>query len=292
MIVTIVIIIVVITIVTSLTLLYMKRPIQSKTMYSLSAPQTKLQSINVPWDMTTPSSLRFAVYINSAPKTISNVGCTSVTDTTVLRQSCNDYSFTSCRCSSVNDCTNCKTDTYLTPLLSLGSFVNLMVSGYIAQSDKPLVSTLLTIKTASGSDTHIESISLPAIPLQKWTVVSLVQEGRRIDVYYGAKSVASMYLKYTPVPAYAGEGWTVGGMRGGGWVGQIGLFASSTKATSSSDVERDVSSIVDTTGMPYSQDEIDFSFDLNLPTCLFGTCSGLPPLRPPNPFSVYASSVS
>jgi hypothetical protein len=290
MIVTIVIIIVVITIVTSLTLLYMKRPIQSKTMYDISAGQTKVQSVNVPWDMTTPSSLRFAVYINSAPKTISNVSCASVADTTVLRQSCTDYSFTSCACTSVNDCTNCTTDTYLTPLLSLGSFVHLLVSGYIAQSDKPLVSTLLTIKTASGSDTHIESISLPAIPLQKWTVVTLVQEGRRIDVYYGAKSVASMYLKYTPIPAHVGEPWLVGGMRG--WVGQVGLFSSSTKARSSSDVERDVSNTVDTTGMPYSQNELDFSFDLNLPSCLFGTCSGLPPVRPPNPFSVYASSVS
>ena len=283
-------IIVVITIVTSLTLLYMKRPIHSTKMYDISAAQTKVQSVNVPWDMTTPSSLRFAVYINSAPKTVSNVNCAGIADTTVLKQSCNDYSFTTCKCTTVNDCNNCKTDTYLAPLLSLGSFVNLLVSGYIAQSDKPLVSTVLTIKTASSSDTHIESISLPAIPLQKWTVVTLVQEGRRIDVYYGSTSVASMYLKYTPVPAYINETWMVGGMKS--WAGQIGLFASSTKATSSSDVEQDVSTIVDTRGMPFSQNELDFSFNLNLPSCLFGTCSGLPPLRPPNPFSVYASSVS
>jgi hypothetical protein len=259
-------------------------------MYDVSAASTKVSSIRVPWDMTTPSSLRFAVYIKSAPKTISNINCASPTDTTVLKQSCSDYSFTSCTCKSANDCTNCKTDAYITPLLSLGSFVNLMVSGYIAQSDRPLVSTVLTIKTASSSDTHIETISLPAIPLQKWTVVTLVQEGRRIDVYYGAKSVASMYLKYAPIPAYISETWAVGGMKG--WVGNIGLFSSSTKATSSSDVAHDVSTIVDSTGMPYSQNELDFSFNLNLPSCFLGTCSGLPALRPPNPFSVYASSVS
>jgi hypothetical protein len=36
---------------------------------------------------------------------------------------------------------------------------------------------------------------------------------------------------------------------------------------------------------------MDFSFDFSLPSCIFGTCHALPSIRPPNPFSVYASSV-
>lgn len=294
MIVTIVIVLVVITIVAALTLLYMKRPTQSSKLYDISAGQTQvLANSSLPWNMKTPSSLRFAVYINSAPKTladINSINCANKIDTTTLRQSCNEYSFTSCACNSVNDCTNCRTDSYLTGLLSLGQSVNLWVSGYIAQSDKPFVSTLLTVKTASSSDTHIESIALPAIPLQKWTVITLVQEGRRIDVFYGEKLVASTYLRYSPIPAYVSDSWMVGGMSG--WVGQIGLFSANLKQITSTDVGNDVSQLVDSTGMPYSTNEMDFSFDLNLPSCILGTCSGLPPIKPPNPFSVYASSVS
>jgi len=288
---TIVIVLVVITIVTSLTLLYMKRSSQSTTMYTLSDSLTEaLPNKSLPWNMTTPSTLRFAVYINTAPKTISNINCTDTTDTSSLKQSCTDYSFTSCKCKSANDCSNCKTDTYMQSLVSLGSFVNLWVSGYLAQSDKPFVSTVLAIQTASNNARHIETISLPAIPLQKWTVITIAQEGRRIDVYYGADSVASTYLQYSPIPAYATNPWMVGGMDG--WVGQIGLFSATLGHTSSTDVANDVAQLVDSTGLPYSQNQMDFSFDLHLPSCILGNCSGLPPVHPPNPFSVYATSVS
>lgn len=288
---TIVLSIVVILIVASLTLLYMKRSSQSTTMYDVSAARTQVvPHASLPWDMKTPSSLRFAVYIKTSPKTVSNIECKKEVDTTTLSQSCNDYSFTSCTCNSMNDCTNCRVDSYLSPLLSLGKCVNLLVSGHVAQSDKPYVSTLLAIKTASRTSSHIETISLPAIPLQKWTVVTLVQEGRRIDVFYGANSVASKYLKYTPIPAYASDSWMAGGMSG--WVGQIGLFSTTLRPASSADVANDVAQLVDTTGLPYLQNEMDFSFDLQLPSCLFGTCTSLPSIRPPNQFSVYASSVS
>jgi hypothetical protein len=175
-------------------------------------------------------------------------------------------------------------------LVSLGSFVNLWVSGYLAQSDKPFVSTVLAIQTASNNARHIETISLPAIPLQKWTVITIAQEGRRIDVYYGAKSVASTYLQYSPIPANVTNPWMVGGMDG--WVGQIGLFSATLGHTSSTDVANDVAQIVDSTGLPYSQNQMDFSFDLHLPSCILGTCPGLPAVHPPNPFSVYATSVS
>jgi hypothetical protein len=288
---TIVIVLVVILIVTSLTLLYMKRSSQSTTLYNLSDSLTQaLPNNSLPWNMTTPSSLRFAVYINTAPKTVSNINCTDTTDTTKLRQSCTDYSFTSCTCRSANDCTNCSTDSYLNSLVSLGGFVNLWVSGYLAQSDKPFVSTVLAIKTASNNASHIETISLPAIPLQKWTVITIAQEGRRIDIYYGADSVASTYLKHAPIPANATNSWMVGGMDG--WVGRIGLFSSRLVHTTSDDVANDVAQLVDSTGLPYSQNEMDFSFDLDLPSCILGTCPGLPAVHPPNPFSVYATSVS
>ena len=295
MILSFVVFLVVIGIVTYYTYQYMKPKTQSNTLYELSAPSTKVISHDdLPWNMTTPSSLRFAVYISLSPKTVLNINCANAMDTNRLSQTCSDYSFTSCTCDSRNNCRNCTPDTYLTPLLSLGNSVNFLVSGYVSQSDKPLVSSLITIKTTSSSSTHIESISLPAIPLQKWTVVTLVQEGRRIDVFYGTDSVASTYLKYTPIPAYATDSWKVGGMNG--WGGKIGLFSSSLSRKSSEDVIKDVTELVDSTGLPYGVIETDVPFFdislLSLPSCIFGTCSGLPPIKAPNPFSVYSSSVS
>jgi len=293
---TVVIALTVIAIVAVVTVTYMKRKTQSTNMYSLSGPlATPVPRQDLPWDMKTPSALRFAVLINVAPKTVAAVDCVSVTDITAdstsLKQSCTDYAFTSCACSSQSDCSNCElSSSLLTPLLSLGDTVKLYTSGYTSQSDKPLVSTLLTIKTKSQSIKQIESISLPAIPLQKWTVVTLVQEGRRIDIYYGETMVASTYLKYSPVPAGSGDTWSVGQMSG--WSGTVGLFSTALRPYSSQDVSTDVEQLVDTTGLPYVKSEMNFSFDLNLPNCLFGTCTGLPAVKPPNPFTVYASSVS
>jgi len=293
---TVVIALTVIAMVALITVTYMKAKTQSSTMYSLSGPlATPVAKKDLPWDMKTPSALRFAVLINVTPKTVAAVDCIPVTnikhDTSSLKQSCTDYAFTSCACTSKTDCTNCTLNSsLLTPLLSLGNTVKLYTSGYTSQSDKPLVSTLLTIKTASQSFNHIESISLPAIPLQKWTVVTLVQEGRRIDVYYGEKMVASTYLKYSLVPAGSGDTWSVGQMAG--WSGTIGLFSTALRPYSSQDVSTDVEQLVDTTGLPHVKSNMDFSFDLNLPNCIFGTCTGLPAVKPPNPFTVYASSVS
>jgi hypothetical protein len=282
--------VVVVSIVAYLTMQYMKKGKVSTGFYDLTKSKSVIPNESLPWNMTTPSSLRFAVYINLAPKTITNVNCTTSDDTTTLTQSCTEYAFTRCKCNSINDCSNCMPDSYLASLLSLGSCVNFMVSGYVAESDKPLVSTLLTIKTASSSNTHIETIALPAIPLQKWTVITLVQEGRRIDVYYGSVSVASLNLKYLPVPAASTDSWKIGGMNG--WDGKIGLFSTSLVQVTSTDVLNDVSNLVDTTGMPYSENDIAVSFDLGISSCIFGNCSGLPPIKAPNPFTVYASSLS
>jgi hypothetical protein len=157
---------------------------------------------------------------------------------------------------------------------------------------------VLTIKTSSATNTYIESITLPAIPLQKWTIITLAQEGRRIDVYYGEKSVASRYLKYYPVPAYRSDVWMAGGMTGmPGWSGSIGLFSPTLTQVSSSDVAADVEALVDSTGMPHSQNDLDVTFDMafdfnSFNSCIFGNCSGLPPIKASNPFAVYASNIS
>ena len=298
MILTSVIIIVIILIVAYLTIRYLNPSKENTNMYDLSKSTLALPNASLPWDMKTPSSLRFAVYIRSSPKTVANINCSNSVDTTTLTQSCTEYTFTTCACNNTNDCSNCTPDSYLSSLISLGTCVNLLLSGYVSQSDKPMVSTVLTIKTSSATNVHIESIPLPAIPLQKWTIVTLVQEGRHISVYYGDNSVASTYLKYYPVPAHKTDVWMAGGLNGmPGWSGSIGLFSPSLSHVTSADIAKDIENLVDSTGMPYSQNDLNFTFDMtfdfpSFTSCIFGNCSGLPPIKAPNPFAVYSSNIS
>jgi hypothetical protein len=275
----------------------MKTPSQSTATYDISTGPTQVvTNASLPWNLKTPSSLRFGIQIMSAPRTVSKVDdCDVNTGSDVsdrLVQSCSDYNYSMCKCNTPSDCSNCTLQSnYLSKLLSMGTSVELWASGYTSQSDRPMIPALLKIKTANGVNTFFETIPLPAIPLQKWTVVTIVQEGRRIDVYYGAKAVAGLYLKYPPVPAYVSDSWYAGGLVN--WSGKIGLFSSTLSARTSSDVEKDVSQILDTTGIPYSQNVVDMTFDMGFGfPCLFGTCGNMPTVKPPNPFTVYESTVS
>jgi len=259
-------------------------------MYNLSdADTTVLPAANCPWNGR-PASLRFAIYIEGAPKTIAKVDCLeTATPLTQFGPSCADYTFKTCSCVG-SSCTGCTvTSPYLSKVLYIGDVLELWASGYTSANDKPLVPALLKIKTAQDTSKYfVESLSLPAIPLQRWTVVTIVKEGRRIDVYYGQKAVASKLCDNLPLSP-SGSDWRACGMKG--WNGQIGLFTGSTKAKTQDDVNEDVKGLVNTRGIPFYLDQIKLSFDLTMPECMFGGCNSLPAVKPLNPFAVYNSSV-
>ena len=261
-----------------------------KAMYKLSDPDsTVLPKTHCPWDGR-PTSIRFAIYIESAPKTVAKVDCLdTATPLTQFGPSCTDYTFKTCKCLGAS-CTGCVVNSpYLSKVLYAGDVLELWASGYTSTNDKPLVPALLKIKTATDSNQHfVESLSLPAIPLQRWTVVTIVKEGRRIDVYYGEKTVASKLCDNLPLSA-SSDGWRACGMEG--WKGQIGLFTGSMKAKTQDDVNADVEALVNTRGIPFYLEQINFSFDLSMPECMLGGCNKLPEIKPLNPFAVYDSSV-
>jgi len=268
----------------------------NKALYDLSvANQVVLPNSIAPWTAH-PCSIRFAIFINSAPRTVAKVDCVEFPITgqaTSLAPSCADYSFKTCACSTPA-CTNCiltsPSTGYMTKLLFIGDSLELWASGYTSQNDKPYVPALLKIRTSSDPSTfYMESISLPAIPLRKWTVLTIVKEGRRFDVYYGAKSVASKLCDYVPVPPSMGSQWYSGDPR---WKGSIGLFAATQTVQTTDDVEKDVSSIVNSRGIPYYLEQFNFNVDFSIPECMFGNCNTLPTIKPTNPFAVYTSTVS
>ena len=274
-----------------ITIYYLGKPANYQgpsAMYDLSLPTMTLPNTNMPWGIDA-CSLRFAILIQNAPRTVSKVDC--VTSSSTLGPSCTDYTFQACSCTDAG-CANCSLNdgNYLSKLVWVGDAMELWASGYTSQNDKPYVPTILKLKTAKDS-THffIETVSLPAIPLQKWTVITIVKEGRRIDVYYGANPVASSYTSYVPVPANGGQNTYAGNTS---WKGTVGFFAGSLGSKSGEQVASDVSAIVDTRGVPYYLEQMNFDFNINLSGCPLGNCNSLPTVKPRNPFAVYASTVS
>ena len=275
-----------------------KTPFQGKQgYYELSKPpQLVLPTDSFQWTAS-PCTLRFAIFVENAPKTVAKVDCidtASSSDVVSFAPTCADYSYAPCKCVG-SDCTNCSLDSsskgYLSKLLSVGDYVQLWASGYTSQNDKPYIPALLKIRTGSdGSQHYMESISLPAIPLQKWTIITIVKEGRRFDVYFGAVLQTSKLTMYMPVTPDSTLQWFAGNPM---WKGKIGLFMGFNKAFFAPDVKADLETLVNTRGIPYytaSTSPLSI-FSTTAPSCMFGTCS-LPEVKPRNQFSVYQTNVA
>lgn len=277
-----------------------KTPYQGQqATYNLSdANQTVLPNTAFKWTHA-PCTLRFAVFIEASPKTLSKVDCietTPATPVTTFSPSCEDYSFKACKCSGTN-CRNCDSNAgYLTKILSIGDYVQLWTSGYTSQNDKPYVPALLKIRTGVDNSQHyIETIALPAIPLQKWTAITIVKEGRRFDVYYGAKLQVSTLTDYVPIPPDAILSLVSMPSGGRGWKGKIGFFMVYNTAYYAPDVKNDMSNFLNTRGVPFYIDQPPLSWPtIASPACLFGNCDTFPSVSPPpgSPFTTYLTSVS
>lgn len=274
------------------TLQYMSSPstYQGTALYDLSIPaQRVLPNSTCPWTAA-PYSIRFAIQITQAPRTVSKVDCiASSSPAPTFQPSCDDLSFTICACRAA-DCTQCAIQpaSYLTKLCNVSDTLELWASGYTSPNDKPYVPALLKIRTGADTTQHyMESVSLPAIPLQRWTVITIVKEGRRFDVYYGEKAVATKLCSYLPIPPSSGSDWVVGAS---GWKGKIGLFSCLPKAKSADDIHKDVESLVNTRGVPFYLDQLTLTMP-TFPTCLFGNCNSLPTVKPTNPFAAYLTNV-
>jgi len=257
---------------------------------SLSSPTTVLSPSG--WSAA-PCSVRFLIHIAQSPRTLQRVECVPLpaTGATTFDPACPGYDFATCMCEGTS-CAKClaptENNSYLTKLLSVGSVLELWSAGYTSSNDKPFVPTILKVKTAKdGTQSYIESISLPALPLQRWTVVTLVKEGRRFDIYYGAKLVTTKVLDYYPVPPGSTDAW-IGGAKG--WKGQLGFFSVKPKSLTSEEVAADVASVVDTQGVPFQQ--MTFFTDLPTFSCPGGNCLKMPAVVPPNPFVTYQTTVS
>jgi hypothetical protein len=129
--------------------------------------------------------------------------------------------------------------------------------------------TRLRVKTNHGGQIVDEYIEVPPVPRQKWVFISILRDGRRFDVMYDNKIVASQRLQN--YPAIVSSPLMVGSKA---FMGSVIHVMAQGKRLSPSDVSRIRDMYVDTNGTVLEGN----TFNLSLPTIAFlGKCpSGLP----------------
>ena len=157
---------------------------------------------------------------------------------------------------------------------SYTSFLQINNNWYLetsnAPNDKQHSAARLRIKTNHmGSSQQDEMIELPSIPKQKWIFIAVLREGRRFDVIYNNKIVASQRLE--SYPAVVSSSLSVGnnGLDGSA----VHVIISGTRMAPT-DVERTRLTLVDTN----NNVPLDNPIQASLPAIsLFTECpSGLP----------------
>lgn len=151
---------------------------------------------------------------------------------------------------------------------------------YLEVSPAPIhkVTARLRVQTNNGGAFKQELIDLPNIPKQKWMFIAILRDGRRFDIIYNNKIVASRRLINYPV--VISSSLSIGNK---GLDGSVIHIIINGKRLSPTDVERERVKYVDTNDMILEDNQIDIS----LPGFkLFAQCpSGLPctPItEPPN----------
>ena len=104
---------------------------------------------------------------------------------------------------------------------------------------------------ATTSQKYIETLTLPPIPLQKWTMVSVAREGRRFDVYYNDTIVLSQKAMYMPISNISNSNFRGITSGSGGLVGHIALANVYNYRLSSQNVNSLYREYADTRGRPY-----------------------------------------
>lgn len=199
---------------------------------------------------------------------------------------CGSGRYSVCPCNRA-DCTNCQHKGFQT-VLNLSKLIRLEIlntpdasrpnSAYahiVARTVRKPENTEL----ATGSEVTIETFPLPPIPFQKWTMVTIALEGRRVDVFYNDEIVLSkrcdniLDVSVLLAPLISGSSEL------SGQVGKVRFF---DKRLTLSDVKTGYKQLANTKGEP-DFSEMNFSKLMsNLNPCPNGNCLPGLTINPPS----------
>lgn len=195
---------------------------------------------------------------------------------------CNSGRYSICKCDG-NDCSSCQHAGYVN-VLNISNIVRLEILAAPDASRQNAASVQLVVRTVRmKSDTQVpetleETMALPNIPLQKWTMITIAREGRRFDIYYNDAIVLSKRAQYmldtrsAVGPIIAGDPFLNG---------KIAMVESYPRKLAAPEVSQIYSARSDTNGKP----NIDVAPSIRdfVPICDGGQCGQAPKIRPASP---------
>ena len=269
----------------------------------------------------TGSSGSFSAFIYLSP--MNRTGSYAACGTNPNQASCTNGTFAPCPCNAAtNDCSVCAHTGY-NSVFNISGIVGLEVLNAPDASRQGKAMSQLILKTegaslSAGSTTsqkYIETLTLPPIPLQKWTMVTVARDGRRFDVYYNDTIVLSQKTMYMPIsdPSNSNVSGTTSGSNG--LVGQLALANVYNYRLASQDVVAKYAEYADTRGRPYLSTATGYSSNslvdvaglnpISIPSltlasfipaasslslCPSGGCLTPPTVRPASPLYDWSSS--
>jgi hypothetical protein len=196
---------------------------------------------------------------------------------------CNSGRFGICACEGT-DCSKCKHVGYVN-ILNISNVVRLemLTSPDASRQNAALIQLVVRTlrKKTTSNDTQVveETLVLPMIPIQKWTMVTIARDGRRYDVYYNDKLVTSKRTEHildinsAVGPIVSGDSNLYGSIT------NVEVF--STRLTQA-EVAAKYSQLADTTGKPYSSSP-DIKLSDFISFCKDGACLKGISVRPASP---------
>jgi hypothetical protein len=205
----------------------------------------------------TESNGSFSAFVYLSP--MNRTGAYSACGTNPNQASCSDGTFAPCACNAAtNDCSVCNHVGY-NSIFNISGIVGLEMLNAPDASRQGKAMTQLIIKTegaslsagSTNSQKYIETLTLPPIPLQKWTMVTIARDGRRFDVYYNDGIVLSQKTMFMPISNASNSNFVGITSGSSGLVGHLALANVYNYRLSSQDVSGKYKEFADTRGRPY-----------------------------------------
>lgn len=235
-------------------------------------------------------SFQCFVMLDALSRTGAHVDCG--TGTGQNKPNCETGLYPVCTCTTINDCNNCNHNGYQR-VFTIHGIYTLEVMNVPDASRPNGVAAQLTVRTndnKSGSQvTEVETISLPPIDRQKWVMITIAKEGRRIDVYYNnslvlsKKMLSAISLITNNTPLIIGDPLLSG---------QIGGLTFLPNRQSINDVSSTYAKATNTRGDPamFLTTPTALTYDVEARSsnsiasglCLGGSCLSLPKLGAPD----------
>ena len=228
-------------------------------------------------------SLQAFVYPLSFQRTGQVSMCSDGTSPQPGEPDCNSGRFGICACEGT-DCTKCKHVGYVN-ILNISDVVRLemLTSPDASRQNAAVVQLVLRTlrRKPNSTDTQAveETLVLPMIPIQKWTMITIARDGRRYDVYYNNKIVTSKRTEFVLDVNSAIGSIQAGDANLYGTITNVEVFSA---RLTEAQVAANYSRLSDTNGQPYSS-KTDVKFIDFLPFCEGGNCLKGPSVRPSSP---------